>query len=90
MILQLVEANRDPAQFVDPDRLDIRRGAAGHLAFGGGAHSCAGASLIRMAAAIATRALLDRARFADIMGEGEWIGGFAIRARASVTVVLRF
>lgn len=56
--LMLGEANRDPAQFADPNRLDLTR-CPKHLAFGAGSHSCVGASLIRMAATIATKALVN-------------------------------
>jgi cytochrome P450 len=59
--LSLAAANRDPRRFPDPHRFDIARRQAGALGFGHGAHSCIGAGLARMQAAIALRALLDRA-----------------------------
>jgi cytochrome P450 len=56
----LVAANRDPALLEDPERLDITRGALGHLAFGHGVHHCLGAPLARMEMTIAFPALLRR------------------------------
>ena len=53
-------ANRDPAAFPDPDRLDLRRAPAAHLAFGVGAHHCLGAQLARMELQEAFRGLLTR------------------------------
>ena len=53
-------ANRDPAQFPDPDRLDLRRDTSGHVAFGHGVHHCLGAPLARMEAEVALGALLAR------------------------------
>ncbi|MEU1606836.1 cytochrome P450 family protein [Micromonospora matsumotoense] len=53
-------ANHDPAYFVDPDRLDLRRVRGPHLGFGHGVHYCLGVSLARMEAQIALAALLRR------------------------------
>ncbi|QDL37063.1 cytochrome P450 [Rhodoferax sediminis] len=60
-------ANRDPAQFADPDVLNLargngRHGAPGskHLAFGVGIHQCAGLSLARLEGRIAISRFLQR------------------------------
>jgi cytochrome P450 len=61
-------ANRDPAVFPEPDRLDIRRQPNRHLGFGSGVHTCAGMSLARMEAQVAIGKLLQR--FATIERAG--------------------
>jgi cytochrome P450 len=61
-------ANRDPGQFPDPDRLDIRREPNRHLAFGFGIHTCAGNSLARMEAQVAIGQLLRRFRSIERAG----------------------
>jgi cytochrome P450 len=60
VLLLLAAAGRDPAAFAEPDRFDIRRGAAGHLAFAAGPHFCLGAPLARLEAAIALQAFAAR------------------------------
>jgi hypothetical protein len=53
-------ANRDPAQFPDPDRLDVGRKPNRHVAFGHGDHACAGMNVARLEARIAIGRLLAR------------------------------
>jgi cytochrome P450 len=72
-------ANRDPAQFHDPDRLDIRRQPNRHLAFGTGIHACAGMSLARMEARVAISRLLKR--FGRIERAGEFVRSGRARFR---------
>jgi hypothetical protein len=64
-------ANRDPAQFPDPDRLDVGRKPNRHVAFGHGDHACAGMNVARMEARVAFGRLLARFPRIDLAGEPE-------------------
>jgi cytochrome P450 len=72
-------ANRDPVQFPDPERLDIRRQPNRHLAFGTGIHACAGMWLARMEGQVAIGRLVQR--FATIERDGDFLRGGRARFR---------
>ncbi|WP_437327503.1 cytochrome P450 [Sorangium sp. So ce381] len=58
--LVLGAANRDPAQFPDPDKLDFRRTDIRHISLGLGVHYCAGSALARVEAQAAISTFLRR------------------------------
>src|SRR6185436_17302987 len=77
-------ANRDPAQFADPERLDVGRTPNRHLAFGTGAHQCAGMALARLEGAVAISRFL--ARFPDYALDGAPVRGGRVRFRGFLSV----
>jgi cytochrome P450 len=81
-------ANRDPTEFADPDRLDIAREPNRHLAFGSGAHVCAGLNVARLEGRIAIGRFL--ARFPRYAARAEPVRGGRARFRGflSIPVVL--
>jgi cytochrome P450 len=79
-------ANRDPAVFADPDRLDITRSPNRHLAFGSGAHQCVGMNLARLEGRVAIGAFL--ARFPDYRIGGPVKRGGRVRFRGYLSVPL--
>jgi cytochrome P450 len=80
-------ANRDPAQFPNPDRFEIARQPNRHLAFATGAHACAGMSLARMEAVVAIGRLVRR--FSRIERAGEAVRGGRARFRGFLHYPLR-
>ncbi|MGD0849657.1 cytochrome P450 [Bradyrhizobium sp.] len=77
-------ANRDPGQFTDPENLDIGRTPNRHLAFGTGAHQCAGMALARLEGAIAVSRFL--ARFPRYALNGPPVRGGRVRFRGFLRV----
>ncbi|NQV20349.1 MAG: cytochrome P450, partial [Rhodospirillales bacterium] len=77
--LSIGGANRDPAQFPDPDQLDIGRTPNRHLAFAAGIHACAGLTLARMEGQSAIGRLV--ARFPNLCQDGNAVRGGRARFR---------
>jgi cytochrome P450 len=86
--LMLASANRDPAQFSDPDRLDVTRAVSSHFSLGYGRNSCVGGNPVRMALAVATSALVYTFATAESAGECDWRTGSGFSFPGSVEVTL--
>ena len=77
-------ANRDPAQFPDPDVLDIGRVPNRHVAFGSGIHQCVGMGLGRLEAKVAIGRFL--ARFPDYRLAGAPLRSRRVRFRGHLAL----
>jgi cytochrome P450 len=74
VVMYYGSANRDPAAFTDPERLDLSRSPNRHVAFGGGGpHFCLGAHLARIESTALLRAVLTRLHDLEPAGPTEWL-----------------
>lgn len=89
VVLLLGAANRDPYQFVNPDRFDIARQPNRHLGFGYGAHFCLGAPLARLEMEIAFRAVARRLPGLRLASDQfSWKPLMGIRALTALPVIV--
>lgn len=87
--LSILTANRDPAQFSDPDRVDLGRTPNSHLGFGWGMHLCLGANLARVETTVALRELFRRSPSLDFDGDPcPWSGNPVGRSLKELRVVV--
>jgi cytochrome P450 len=92
VMVMVAAANRDPAQFPDPDKFDITRNAEHHLAFGDGIHFCLGAALARMEGQIAFSSMIERfpkLRLAHPEAPLTYKGSYFLRGLAALPFALR-
>jgi cytochrome P450 len=81
-------AHRDPRQYPDPDRLELRRPHNRHLAFGGDAHVCLGSTLARLEGQLSIGAVARRFPALRLMdAEPDWGPNFAFRGLNSLRVL---
>jgi cytochrome P450 len=91
LVLPMIgSANRDAAQFPDPDRFDIARTPNPHIAFGHGIHFCLGAPLSRLEAAIALTDLLQRLPHFERAGQDPWPPRQALHVHGPASLPIRF
>jgi len=88
VIMGIGSANRDEAQFDDPDRFDLHREEAEHIAFGFGRHYCAGSRLALLEAEVGLGTLFERLPNLriDKRAERPKMSGFAFRSPTSLSV----
>jgi cytochrome P450 len=79
-------ANRDPAAFDDPDRLDLGRRPNEHITFGAGIHFCLGAPLARLELQTSFEALLRRLPGLEPAEDPPWKPNYIIRGLESLRV----
>ncbi|MEE8475488.1 MAG: cytochrome P450 [Myxococcota bacterium] len=90
VVTLLAAANRDPARFPDPERLDLGRQDNAHLSFSHGVHFCLGAQLARAELQIALGTLLRR--FPDFDGDPStdaWRPSITLRGLTTLPLTLR-
>jgi cytochrome P450 len=88
-LILLGSANRDPAVFDDPDRLDIRRDVKRTMAFGMGIHFCLGSPLARMEGEIAFDTLVRTVPTLRLLSETpNWRPGAVLHGLRELPVAL--
>jgi hypothetical protein len=89
IVLSLAGANRDPAQFADPDRLDVTRAENRHLSFSLGNHYCLGSPLARLEARTAIMSLLERFPATSLLdAEPRWREMVTLRGLTTLPVAV--
>ena len=89
VLLFMAAANRDPRRWDNPDKFDIKRRVAGHVALGSGIHGCVGQSVARLEGELILTALAKRVDSIEIAGEPKRRYNNTLRGLASLPVEVR-
>jgi cytochrome P450 len=89
VLLFLAAANRDPRRWPEPDKFDVKRRVAGHVALGSGIHGCVGQSVARLEGELILTALAKRVETIEIVGEPKRRYNNTLRGLASLPVEVR-
>jgi cytochrome P450 len=89
VLLFMASANRDPRRWENPDKFDIRRRVAGHVALGSGIHGCVGQAVARLEGELVLTALVKRVEAIEIVGEPKRRYNNTLRGLASLPVEVR-
>jgi cytochrome P450 len=89
VVMYFGAANRDPAKFAEPERLDLSRTPNVHIAFGGGAHVCLGQHLARLEIDAVLDEVLTRMKDIEVVGEPEWLASTFISGPRTMKVRYR-
>ncbi|MGW4241549.1 cytochrome P450 family protein [Nocardia sp. NPDC004722] len=91
ILVSMAAADRDPARFADPHRVDLNRADKNHLAFGYGIHRCVGAPLARTEGTVALTRLLAAYPDLELAADAElsWRKSLIVRGLTGLPVRLR-
>jgi cytochrome P450 len=89
ILCMLGAANRDPKQFKEPNKINLRRTNNQHLAFSAGPHFCIGSQLARLEGQVALLNLVQRFPKMKLAGpRPDWASTFGLRGLTSLSVTL--
>ncbi|HEX7134730.1 MAG TPA: cytochrome P450 [Iamia sp.] len=88
ILVSFASANRDERRWDDPERFDITRESAAHVAFGHGEHACVGMGLARLEGAAVLTALVERVATLELAGPPRRKLNNLIRAFASLPLTI--
>ncbi|MEP6753076.1 MAG: cytochrome P450 [Candidatus Dormiibacterota bacterium] len=89
VLVLLAAANRDPARFNEPDRLDLARDDNAHLGFGAGTHKCFAEPLAKLLCREAITALLESLEGLALAGDPQWNDTVTLRGLSHLPVTFK-